>query len=267
MDVVDEVRLHGGAMPRSRLPRRQVERALAAGLLVAPRRGVVALPDLPMEQMTALRLGGVLSCASAAVVLGLDLIDEPARPHVTVPRGTRVPMQAAAVVHRRDVPSLELTTSLSRTAADCARCLPAVHGLVVVESALRSGLSAGEIEQHLWGRGCGDALALVRRADARAGSSGETVARVTLQAEGLQVEPQVFIAGVGWVDLLVEGRVVVEIDGFAYHSDRSQFAKDRRRDAQLTAMGYVVVRFTWLDAVRRPDYLVSTVRQLVALAS
>jgi very-short-patch-repair endonuclease len=69
---------------------------------------------------------------------------------------------------------------------------------------------------------------------------------------------------VGWVDLLVEGRLVVEIDGYAYHSSPQQFADDRRRDAALAAMGSQVLRFTWVDAVRRPDYVVRMVTAVLA---
>lgn len=269
MDVVDEVRRRGGVMPRSRLPRAATRSALAAGRLVAPRRGLVALAELPAEQLLALQAGGVLSCASAAAALGLDLLDGPGVPHITVPRGVRVcvPDGVPVVFHRRDVPTDGLTTTMSRAAADCARCLEPVPALVVVDSALRAGLAREQIEQHLWGRGSAAPLALVRQGDPRSQSSGETVARVTIEQSGLSVEPQVHIPGVGWVDLLVEGKVVVEIDGFSYHSDAAQFTTDRRRDAALVAMGYRVLRFTWADAVRRPEYVLSMVRRALAQAS
>lgn len=134
----------------------------------------------------------------------------------------------------------------------------------MLDSALRRGVQADEIASHLWGRGCGRARAALERADGRSGSSGESVARLAFEDAGLSVEPQVFVAGVGWVDLLVEGRVVVEIDGFAYHSDAARFANDRRRDAELTALGYRVLRFTWLDAVRRPERMIAVVRRVLA---
>jgi very-short-patch-repair endonuclease len=225
------------------------------------------LPDLSGDQLTALRVGGVLSCASAAVVLGLDLLDDPGPPHVTVPRRTAVRQEPPTVFHRRDVPTEASTTTLPRTAADCSRCLPPTPALVVVESALRKGASISEIEACLWGRGSGAARALVRRADPRSGSSGETVARIAIEDAGFNVQSQVHVPGVGWVDIIVEGRVVVEIDGLAYHGDARQFAADRRRDAALVAMGYLVLRFTWVDAVRRPEYVVAMVRQAVARAS
>lgn len=39
-------------------------------------------------------------------------------------------------------------------------------------------------------------------------------------------------------------RVVAEVDGYAFHASAHSFASDRRRDAELTASGYRVLRFT-----------------------
>jgi very-short-patch-repair endonuclease len=40
-------------------------------------------------------------------------------------------------------------------------------------------------------------------------------------------------------------RLVVELDGFAFHGHRVAFERDRRRDARLVAAGYRVMRVTW----------------------
>lgn len=40
-------------------------------------------------------------------------------------------------------------------------------------------------------------------------------------------------------------RVIVELDGHAYHSTRAAFERDRRRDRQLQVAGWRVVRLTW----------------------
>ncbi len=251
-------------MRRSRLPRRQVARALEAGLLVAPRRGLVADPALGPGALAALAVGGVLSCAAAAAAQGLELLEQPTQLHVTVPRDGRVAASPALLVHRRDVASSDLATTLARTAADCARCLPPRDALVVVDGVLRRGVTMQQVLDELRGRGCADARTVVRRGVGTAGSSGETVGRMVMQDAGFSVQPQVHIRGVGWVDLLVEGRLVVEIDGYAYHSSPQQFADDRRRDAALAAMGFEVLRFTWVDAVRRPDYVVRMVTAVLA---
>jgi very-short-patch-repair endonuclease len=47
--------------------------------------------------------------------------------------------------------------------------------------------------------------------------------------------------------------LVVEIDGFAFHSSRSAFEPDRARDAYLIAEGFRVIRVTWRQVTRRPE--------------
>ena len=48
-------------------------------------------------------------------------------------------------------------------------------------------------------------------------------------------------------------RLVVEVDGFAYHSTRQAFERDRRRDAELQAAGFRVVRLTYRQILAEPD--------------
>ncbi len=49
-----------------------------------------------------------------------------------------------------------------------------------------------------------------------------------------------------------EQRVIVECDGWSTHGHRAAFERDRARDAALTALGYVVLRFTWRQLTREP---------------
>jgi very-short-patch-repair endonuclease len=47
------------------------------------------------------------------------------------------------------------------------------------------------------------------------------------------------------VDALYEReRVIIEVDSWTYHGDRSAFEHDRERDAVLLALGYVTIRIT-----------------------
>lgn len=57
-------------------------------------------------------------------------------------------------------------------------------------------------------------------------------------------------------------RIVVELDGRAFHDDRWAFEADRERDAALTSAGWRVVRFTHRQVTRRPDHVVETLRRL-----
>ena len=61
-----------------------------------------------------------------------------------------------------------------------------------------------------------------------------------------------------------EQRVVVELDGFAFHKSRSQFEADRRRDAKLQVAGYRVLRVTHERLVNEPRAVLA---DLVALLS
>lgn len=62
----------------------------------------------------------------------------------------------------------------------------------------------------------------------------------------------------GWeVDALWPAeRVIVEVDGYAFHAGRSAFERDRRRDAELQAAGFRVLRFTWRQVVGSPEAVV-----------
>jgi very-short-patch-repair endonuclease len=51
----------------------------------------------------------------------------------------------------------------------------------------------------------------------------------------------------GWeVDALFpDEKVIVELDGWDFHSSRESFESDRERDASTLAAGCVTVRVTW----------------------
>jgi very-short-patch-repair endonuclease len=62
-------------------------------------------------------------------------------------------------------------------------------------------------------------------------------------------------------------RLVVEIDGFAFHGGCAAFERDRRRDAQLLARGYRVLRITWRQLTREPHAVVATIAAALAAAT
>ena len=67
------------------------------------------------------------------------------------------------------------------------------------------------------------------------------------------------------VDLLWPGqRLVVEFDGFGYHSARRSFERDRLRDQRLVAAGYRVIRVTARQLDRTPEALIARVAAALA---
>lgn len=86
---------------------------------------------------------------------------------------------------------------------------------------------------------------VVMAADPRAESGTETIVRFRLLARGLRVEVIVGLRGIGSVDLLVEGVLIIECDGREFHDDETAFGRDRARDLSATAQRYRVLRATW----------------------
>jgi very-short-patch-repair endonuclease len=66
------------------------------------------------------------------------------------------------------------------------------------------------------------------------------------------------------VDLLwADGQVVVEVDGYRYHSNRFAFSNDRRRDYELLISGYVVLRLPHDEVVNDVEITVEKIRDVV----
>lgn len=55
--------------------------------------------------------------------------------------------------------------------------------------------------------------------------------------------------------------VAIEGDGFEFHSQRDRFESDRSRQNELTLSGWLVLRFTWRQIVRDPEWVVSQIAE------
>ena len=65
----------------------------------------------------------------------------------------------------------------------------------------------------------------------------ESILRQLLESRGHRVEQQLQVSGVGRVDMRIDGMLLVEVDGFAFHRDRDAFERDRARDTALALRG------------------------------
>lgn len=59
-------------------------------------------------------------------------------------------------------------------------------------------------------------------------------------------------------------RLAVEVDGYAYHSSREDLRRDRRRDRQLTALGWRPARFTYEEVAFEPKLVARDLAALLA---
>jgi very-short-patch-repair endonuclease len=62
-------------------------------------------------------------------------------------------------------------------------------------------------------------------------------------------------------------RLVVEVDGYAFHASRAAFERDRARDARLTAAGHRVIRITWRQLAGEPERVAATIAGALARAA
>lgn len=58
--------------------------------------------------------------------------------------------------------------------------------------------------------------------------------------------------------------LVVEVDGYRYHSSPQAFERDRQRDAVLAAAGIRVIRITWWQIVREHEALLVRLTQALS---
>jgi hypothetical protein len=222
-----------------------------------------------------------MSHHDAARAHGIELVEDDGSHHATVPRNCARPRLAGWRVHRADIATVTTDSGLLvagplATVCGLARVLPLSHAVAAADSAVRQGLlELGAVTAAL-GAARGPGAGIPRRVagllDDRAGSVLESVLRVLIASAGLPApRTQYEVRGAhGWLLARVDfcwpaARLVVEADGFAFHSDRAAYRNDRARMNELERLGWRVLRFTWEDVMSRPDHVVALIRECLAL--
>ena len=104
----------------------------------------------------------------------------------------------------------------------------------------------------------------LRELDLRAESIVEVDAQHLLRKNGLSYEAQVFLPGIGRVDLLLAGFLIVEIDGYAFHSKRADMLRDRDRNNSSAVKGYAVLRYMPEHIWFSPSRVITEIKAVLA---
>ncbi|MDZ5143227.1 endonuclease domain-containing protein [Microbacterium testaceum] len=143
-----------------------------------------------------------------------------------------------------------------------ARCLPPADGLAVWESALRSKkVDADTLAAVGWRSTRASRFAHV--ATSLSDSGLETHFRELMLTIGVRLRQQVRVDGHP-VDAVIGERLVVQMDGFAFHSSPADRRRDLHQDARLVLRGYTVLRFDYVQILFEPQYVIDTVRLAMA---
>lgn len=244
--------------------KRHIANAVTRGDVLRLRPGVLALPDAPGDFRAALLNNGLVTCASAAKHYRLWLLHPPSRLHLSCHHGHG---RGYANHRERTVPphgNLPLVGVVD-VLIHALLCLPPVEAAVMVESSLRRGDTVRSfLLERLQGCRNGKARAALDLVTGCADSAIEVVARILFRSAGIHVETQVFLHGVGRVDFLLEGFLVVEVDGAAYHSDRRALRRDLQRNNTTIAGGYLVLRYSYEDIMFNSAAVLEQVRAVLS---
>jgi very-short-patch-repair endonuclease len=244
---------------------RELTSAVRDGRILRPRRGIYALPTMPSHALEAVRMGGRLSCVSAARSYGLwGGVD--GRLHLRVPpHATRLPPGDAV---RHWVGGDDHDECWRVSLADClrsvVRCAPAETAVAVLDTALSAGLATVAGLARIFEDEPARPRSIAACARPGSDSGVESIMRQRLEARGHIVEQQVHVSGVGRVDMRVDGLLYVELDGFAYHSGRAAFERDRLRDTALALAGGRRLRVSAVQVLEHGDDAIATIEALLA---
>jgi very-short-patch-repair endonuclease len=165
-------------------------------------------------------------------------------------------------------------TSPARTLLDLAETLPQRELERAVEEAsirrlVRHAELVAVLERSPGRRGAARLGATLRLESEPGPTRSEAEQRLLALLHAARLAPTEVNARVGRyeVDALWRPqRLVVEVDGYAYHSTRTAFERDRLRDSELQAAGYRVVRVTWRQLVDEPEAFVARLAAALARA-
>jgi very-short-patch-repair endonuclease len=269
------------------LGRGAIEHGLERGRLTTIHRGVYALAHLALAPL-ARPLAAVLACGeaaflshhSAAAVWGFEP-DAESETDVTVVgrdaarRRKGICVHRVAAIDQRDVcrhhniPITSAVRSLLDIAPDLSdRELERAFddGLVRRLFSRQAAIALLARSPH---RPSGARLAELARVHDRALTVTRSDAEerfLTLVRRARLSEPEVnvrvgrYIADFLWRDQ----RLIVEVDGYAFHSSRRSFERDHERDLVLKAAGFDVLRFTRRQIVEEPELVIARLAQALS---
>jgi very-short-patch-repair endonuclease len=155
-------------------------------------------------------------------------------------------------------------TEIVEALAQACRCQGPRAAIATLDSAWHRGWVDEEGISEVFARLPRRFRVLRKHLDQRSESGPETLVRLMARGLGCAVEVQVQIAGVGRVDLVLDGWLVIECDSREFHEGWESQQQDRARDLALASRGFVTLR-PWASVIMwQPETVVAAIRGVLA---
>lgn len=254
-----DLRAHG-------LSERRIRLLVDSGQLLRVRRGKYLAVDVPPCLSEAARLGGRLDCVSLLREAGVFVASDPPL-HVQLDNGaSRLPARPHHVVAHWRATGAHRCSPIApwvEALAQACRCQDPRSAIATLDSAWHRGLVNEAELREVFTRLPLRYRALHGLLDRRAESGTETLMRLILRTLGCDIRVQQSVPGVGRVDFIVDGWLIIECDSEAHHAGWDAAKRDRRRDMTAAALGYTTIRPIAEDILHHRDELTTTLRAII----
>lgn len=258
LSASDTIRRLGGLAHSTHLQslgftRTALSRMTARGEIERIRHGIYAVPTLNPVLREATAHGGALTCVSVLRALGVWVLSESEATHVWLGNGrhSHPHSNCSCVEHySRGTPPLG-RANIETALLHLRRCEGDEAFFAAFESAWRKCLLSAPARFRVRSALPASARWLVDIARPDADSGLESLLRLRLHLLGIRLDCQVRIRGVGRVDFVIDGRLILEADGKENHASEEKRHKDLVRDAAASALGYETLRFDYSQIVHR----------------
>lgn len=226
--------------------RRMLADAVIAGEIRRIRNGVFASYSADPWIVAAAGHGGALTCSAALRRHGIWVLRDDRSPHVWLGTHGRVHHDRCSCVgHFFGGRTMLGLADVEDALVHLHTCQGEEPFFTSLESALASRQLNATGRARVRSRMPVSARWLVDLARTDAGSGAESLLRLRLHPLGIRLDCQVEIPGVGRVDFVIGGRLILEVDGAESHSGREAWHRDLRRDAVASGLGYETLRISY----------------------
>lgn len=239
----------GALLQRFGVSRQALSRAVREGTILRVRQGVSVTPSTPKTLALAAAHGGAVTCSAALRMHGVWALGDDPTLHVWLGSTGRVHHDdCECVSHWHEGATMLGLAPLEEVLLHVYRCRGDEAFFASLESALR--LRKITSVSRLRSRLPSGARWLVDFARRSADSGLESLLRIRLHLLGIFLESQVTITGVGRVDFVIDGVLILEADGAEHHEGGSRRHRDLQRDAAASMLGYETLRFDYAMIIR-----------------